>query len=129
MRTRLTNALLGLIGLLLFANLIVVSGWLPAASGEASNTTHDVLRARLIELVAADGKVVAQLHTAEDGAANLRMRDGNGEVRVKLGATSDGSALLLLNQHTEPVVNLVAAGEETTFRLSKPGAPDYVVRP
>jgi hypothetical protein len=61
-----------------------------------------VLRAQAIELVDKKGQVVAQLHTGEDGGGNLRLRSGDGVVRVKLGGTADGSGFLLFDKEAEP---------------------------
>lgn len=129
MSRRLTNGLLGIIAALLAAHLLILAGVLPLAPLVAPASTYEVVRARLIELVAEDGKVVAQLHTADDGGANLRMRDGRGEVRVKLGATTEGAGLILMNGSTEPAVSLAAFGDEPTVTLARPGAPAQVMRP
>src|SRR5688572_30304977 len=95
MNARFTQTLLALVALLLAANLFgtVRTAW----AARASEPVPDVLRARSIELVAADGKVVAQLHTGEDGSGQLRLRSAGGEVRVKLGPSSGGSSLILMD--------------------------------
>ena len=129
MASRSSIALLALIVLLLFANLLVLLR--PIASPRSSQTAeiHEVLRARLIELVSDDGRVVGQLHTAEDGSANLRLRNGDGEVRVKLGAASDGSGLILMSNDAEPAVWLAAKVSGTTLTLAESGKPKRVLAP
>lgn len=98
-----------------------------AARASTPPEVQEVVRARLIELVAADGKVVGQLHTAEDGSGNLRLRSGNGEVRVKLGASKDGSGLVLLDNNTEPGVILHAQGGGGVASLAEGGKSRRVV--
>lgn len=85
--------------------------------------------ARLIELASPQGNVVGQLHTAEDGSANLRLRSGQGEVRVKLGATNDGAGLVLLDSHTEPALQLRAAPAGPAITLEERGKPRRVLAP
>ena len=69
------------------------------AQGDAS-----VLRGRGLELVDATGQVRAQFNVEPGGEAVFRMRDESGTIRVKLGAGAEGSALLLLDETTEPGV-------------------------
>jgi hypothetical protein len=67
-----------------------------------------VLRAGAIELVDADGQVRAQLQVEPDGEVVFRLRDEAGTIRVKLGAGRYGSGLLLLDETTEPGIQLIA---------------------
>lgn len=129
MGPRMTNGLwLATVGLLA-ANLSVALRT-PSAAAAPDEPTHEVLRAKLIELVADDGRVVAQLHTAEDGSANLRLRDGAGEVRVKLGAAADGAALILMNASTEPGVWLESkAGASSIAVVANDGEPPRRIAP
>lgn len=71
----------------------------------------DVLRAHAIELVNERGDVVAELHLGEGGSGQLRLRNANGEVRVKLGPSNDGAGagLILMDKDTEPAVQLRAS--------------------
>ena len=73
------------------------------------------------------GQVVAQLHTAEDGAGQLRLRSGSGTVRVKLGASADGSALILMDSETEPAVWLAADRSDTKVTLAQNGKSQRVI--
>ncbi len=84
-------------------------GFVSLAKAQAPAQVQEVLRAKLIELVSASGQVVAQLHVGEDGGGNLRLSNGSGSVRVKLGATPDGAGLILMDSHTEPAVLLSAS--------------------
>ena len=60
-------------------------------------TGGSVLRAEAIELVGAQGQVRAQLDVEPDGEAVFRLRDEQGTIWVRVGASEDGSGLLLLN--------------------------------
>jgi hypothetical protein len=115
-----------LLGLLVLAQFGLIQS---VRAAQPQTQVHDVLRARVIELVSEQGQVVGQLHTAPDGSGNLRLRSGSGEVRVKLGATADGSGLLLMNQHTEPAVSLTAASTGAALALEERGKPRRLLTP
>jgi len=127
MRAGSTNALLSATIILLGANLAYQSGLIAPARVAGPPQVQEVIRAKLIELVAQDGKVVGQLHTAEDGSANLRLRSGTGEVRVKLGASRGGSGLVLLDNNTEPGVSLYAQDGGGGATLAEGGKNKRVV--
>jgi hypothetical protein len=130
MTHRPTQWLLSLIALLLLLLVLMQLGVLPAVARAAPQApVHDVLRARLVELVSEQGQVVAQLHTAPDGSGNLRLRNGSGEVRVKLGATTDGAGLILMNRDTEPALNLSTAATGPTLVMEERGKPRRVLSP
>jgi hypothetical protein len=77
-----------------------------------------VLRGRAIELLDERGQVRAQL-TVEpnNNEAVIRLRDPKGIIRVKMGASEDGSALLLLNETTEPGVHVLSKRSEVSMTL------------
>jgi hypothetical protein len=77
-----------------------------------------VVRARTIELVDGSGQVCAQIKVERPGReVVLRLRDQDGQVRVKLGAGRDGSGLLLANEATEPGVHALAGAKQTSLTL------------
>ena len=78
----------------------------------------EVLRARAIELVDAEGRVRAQLQVEDTGEVVFRLRDASGTIRVKLGAAEDGSGLLLLDERTEPGVQILAKESGTSLTLA-----------
>lgn len=127
MTTRTTNVLLVIAVALSGTSLVLQFGGIRSVQASTPVQVQDVVRAKLIELVAPDGKVVGQLHTAEDGSANLRLRSGSGEVRVKLGASNDGSGLVLLDSNTEPGVSLYAKGGGNTATVAEGGKVKRVV--
>lgn len=75
-----------------------------------------VLRGRSLELVDAAGQVRAEFIVEPDGEALFRMRDSAGTIRVKLGAGDSGSGLLLIDETTEPGVQIIARRSATATR-------------
>lgn len=90
-----------------------------SAQSQTPPQTHDVLRARLIELVNDKGDVVGQLHVGEGGSGQIRLRNGSGEVRVKLGVSNDGNGggLVMMDANTDPAVILAAEADGATLKL------------
>lgn len=77
-----------------------------------------VVRAQTIELVDAHGRVRVSLEVETNKEVVFRLRDANGTIRVKLGASEDGSGLLLANDETEPGVHILAKRTGTSVTLS-----------
>ena len=94
----------------------------------AAQTVPDVLRARAIELVDDRGRVRAQLNVESSGEVVFRLRDSSGTIRVKLGASEDGSGLLLANEATEPGVHILATRKATSVTLKR-GERSQVIQP
>jgi hypothetical protein len=106
--------------------LIALVAWLflakPPLDGE-------VLRARVIELVAEDGTVRASLKTESDGQAVLRLLDETGTIRVKLGADQDGSGFVLLDDQTEPGVHILSDEKGGRISLIGEDGAEQVIKP
>ena len=126
MTDRTTQALLAVVAVLLAAHLLRSAPSVPVAGAQE---VAPVLRAQAIELVNGQGLVVGQLYVGEDGAGNLRFRSGDGTVRVKLGATDDGSGLLLLDRDVEPAVVLGSNADGTSLTLAQQGRKQRVIKP
>ena len=118
MKERITSVLLALIVVLLATERVRST---PAAQAPDAEDVPAVLRAGAFELVNAQGKVVAQLFAGEDGGGNLRLRSGDGVVRVKIGATPDGSGLLLFDDEAEPAVWFASGAAGTKATLAEKG--------
>jgi hypothetical protein len=99
-------------------NLLCVIFVLSYGGSALAGPEKRVLRGEAIELLDEQGKVRAQLDVEPGGEAVFRMRDANGTIRVKMGASEDGSALLLLNNETEPSVHMLAKSSGTTLTLT-----------
>jgi hypothetical protein len=129
MRPWITPALLALNAALLAVHVVRSLDLVPPALAESPASASEVVRAKLIELVSNDGAVIAQLYPGEDGGGQLRLRNGEGMVGVKLGATKDGSALILMDREAEPAVWLAADSAGTRVRLAEQGKSPRVLAP
>jgi len=129
MKERKTQGLLVIIAALLAANLFQSAPGLPVARAQGAAQAPSVLRAEGFELVDKTGRVAAQLFLGEDGGGNLRLRSGDGMVRVKLGATPDGSGLILFDKEAEPSVWLAANKSGTSATLAEKGKEKKVLKP
>lgn len=119
--TQRLNVVVTVINLVLLVVLLSQDGAAVAQSDEP------VLRGRALELVDAAGQVRAQFDVEPDGEAVFRMRDSAGTIRVKLGADDNGSGLLLIDETTEPGVQIIArrsatSARPTTTRINLSGA-------
>jgi hypothetical protein len=129
MQDRVTQVLLGAVGVLLVAQVFRPAAAPPAARAEEAGKVPAVLRARMLELVDERGQVRASLKVEPGGEAVFRLLDGQGAIRVKLGGAGDGSGLLLLDDRTEPAVHVLAKAAGTTLTLAEKGKEKRVIRP
>jgi hypothetical protein len=93
-----------------------------------ADRVRSVLRARAIELVDGRGEVRAQIDVERNREVVFRLRDQQGRVRVKLGASRAGSGLLLVDEATEPGVQALAGAKGTSLTLQR-GAQRQVLVP
>lgn len=89
-------------------NLMLLVLVLSRSTAAVKQVSSEVIRGRALELVDDRGQVRAQVTVEPSGEAVLRLRDESGTIRVKLGASVSGSGLLLLDEATEPGVQIVA---------------------
>jgi hypothetical protein len=82
---------------------VLVGGLLMGAKADPPT-----VRARALELVDARGTVRGQWTVEPDGEVVLRLRDEQGAIRVKVGASARGSGLVLLDETTAPGVQVIA---------------------
>ncbi|HEY7798206.1 MAG TPA: hypothetical protein VIA80_05540 [Hyphomonadaceae bacterium] len=109
---------LPLIGLTLVnvaAAAVVVVG-LTTSRAQAAPEPTDTLRTQRIELVDKSGQVRGQFFVEESGEAVFRMRDEKGQIRVKLGASARGSGFILMDDKTEPGVQMLSGVSALTNR-------------
>jgi len=88
-----------------------------------------IIRARSIELVDDKGKSRALLSVEANGETVFRLRDSEGTIRVKLGASKDGSALLLLNDSTNPGIHALAKNNGTSITLINNNGQKKIINP
>jgi hypothetical protein len=101
---------LPLIGLTLVnvvAAATVIVG-LSANRAQAAPEPSDVVRTERLELIDKSGQVRGQLHVENSGEVVFRLRDEKGQIRVKLGASEKGSGFILMDDQTEPGVQMLS---------------------
>jgi hypothetical protein len=59
----------------------------------------------------------------------FRLLDQRGRIRVKLGASEDGSGLVLGNDTTEPGVHILAKADGSSLRLANKDRRERVITP
>ncbi len=99
--------------ILVILNLGLLSVVLTRGNPVLAQEQAQILRARGLELIDDAGQVRASFILESDGESVLRLFDANGTLRVKLGAGSTGSGLVLLDENTELGVQIIARREAT----------------
>jgi len=96
----------------------------------ANQTIPQVLRVRALQLVDKNGEVRSQLNVGEtNGEVIFRLLDAKGTIRVKMGASEEGSGLLLINHLTEPGVQILADQNGSSLTLTEEGGAKRVIEP
>lgn len=129
MNRRTNQVLLAAVFVLVAAHLFRSAPGVNSAGGEEAGSPPAVIRAQAFELVNKQGKVVAQLYLGEQGGGNIRLRSADGTIRVKLGATDEGSGLLLCDDNAEPAVMLASNKTGTSATLAEKGKEKLVLKP
>jgi hypothetical protein len=88
-----------------------------------------VLRGSALELVDPQGQVPGRMNVEPDGEVVLRLLDQRGTIRVKLGAGTDGSGLLLANDRTAPGVHLLATAAGSSVRVVNKDGRERLIAP
>jgi hypothetical protein len=124
MRTNQIAVALTVINFMLLIGLLVQNRMI------ASQTIPDVLRVRAFELVDGNGRGRAQFNVDEtNGEVIFRLRDENENIRVKLGASEEGSGLLLINDLTQPGIHILARQDDTSLTLTDQSGTSQVIEP
>lgn len=89
----------------------------------------DVVRARVIELVDENGRERASLKVEPSGEVVFRLKGENEAIRVKLGASDAGSGLVLLNEATEPGIQMLADQDGPRIILTGEDGVQQVIKP
>jgi len=114
---------------LMVINLVFLVFVLAQCGTIDTQTASQVLSVRAVELVDDNGQVRAQLNVESNGEVVFRLRDAKGVIRVKLGASEEGSGLLLLNDLTEPGVHILTNQNGTSLTLTEKGGAQRVIEP
>jgi hypothetical protein len=94
-----------------------------------SSTELQVLRGSALELVDQRGRIRGRLNVEPQGQVVLRLFDEGGTIRVKLGAGTDGSGLLLANDATAPGIHLLATAKESSVRVVSRDGRERLITP
>jgi len=76
-----------------------------------------VLRGSALELVDNHNQLRARIDIEADGEVVLRLLDQQGVIRVKLGTSTAGSSLVLMNDAARPGLQILATGTGSSLRL------------
>ena len=95
----------------------------------ATQSIPQVIRVRAFELIDENGRVRAQLNVESNGEVVFRLRDEKETIRVKIGASEEGSGLLLANNLTEPGVHMLADQNGSSLTLIEEGGGKRVIEP
>jgi hypothetical protein len=109
-------------------NIVLLVCVAAQSKSEAQPGIQSIVRARAIELVDDKGRIRASLNVATNGEAVFRLRDSDETIRLKLGASKEGSALLLLDDSTNPGLHVISK-HGTTMTLFNSDGRKRVVEP
>ena len=112
MKTNYVSALLILLNMGFFLLL---------SANYKQNQEFDKITVREFELVGDNGMRRANIKVESSGEVVLRMMDKEGTIRVKLGASGDGSGLVLMDDSTEPAIHALAKKEGGKVTLQSQG--------
>jgi len=110
-------------------NLCIIINLVAQSKQKDAQSITSVIRARSIELVDDKGQSRALLSVEANGETVFRLRDAEGTIRVKLGASRDGSALLLLNDSTAPGIHALARTNGTSITLIDKNKQKKILKP
>lgn len=107
--------------------LLVILG--SHAIADAEPEVVPIVRTSAFELVDAQGHVRTRLMVEESGEVVLRLLDETGTIRVKIGAGSEGSGLVMLDDRTEPGIQMLARADDSVIRLANAAGASRTITP
>lgn len=105
-----TNQFVSAVGILNFIILLFITA-------SPQRDKFDKITVQEFELVDQSGEQRASIKIEEGGEVVFRLRDTEGNIRVKLGGNREGSGLVLLDGETNPGVHVVAKRSGSTFTI------------
>lgn len=123
MKIQPINILLAGINLVLLVFLVTRLG------PSISQGNIPTLRGRAFELVDEQGAVRASIKVEPGGEAVLRLLDQKGVLRIKLGTSTEGSGLVLLNSDTNLGVQILANSSGSSITLKNKDGQEEVIGP
>jgi len=79
--------------------------------------TFDKISVHEFELLDKDGKQRVSIKVEDDGEVVFRLRDHTGAIRLKMGASEDGSGLVLLDGNTDSGIQALAKKSGTSLTV------------
>ena len=114
---------------LIIVNLIVLLSVLTDEGSASDQGVAPVLRGRALELVDIHGLTRARINMEPTGEVVLRLFDESGTIRIKIGASKNGSGLVLLNDSTEVGVHLLANDNGSSLKLMDKNGRQRLISP
>ena len=111
------------------SGVVLLSLTIAACNGAGADEPPGVIRASRLELVDDAGVVRASIKVEPGGEVVFRLTDQTGAIRVKMGASSDGSGLVLENDATEPGIHALATSAGTKLTLRNKDGGEQVLTP
>ena len=108
-----------------FILLLIFLGGFRSFAGE----DESFLRIQGLELVDKNGIVRSSLKIESEGEVVLRFFDEKGTIRFKAGASEKGSGLLLLNNSTDPGIQILAKESRTSLKLTAQNGKEKLIEP
>ncbi|MGC3945400.1 MAG: hypothetical protein QM762_12950 [Chryseolinea sp.] len=102
-----------LLGFLLVIGFFILTGNRPF------QTKFEKITVQEFEMIDANGARRASIKVEDEVV--LRLMDQEGTIRVKVGANQQGSGLVLLDNHTEPGVHVLARNDKTSIKVTTSG--------
>jgi hypothetical protein len=78
----------------------------------------DKITVKEFEMVDDKGNMRASIKAESNGEVVFRLKDKRGIIRVKIGASEDGSALVLLDKNTNPGVFVMAKRDTSSITIT-----------
>ncbi|MGE5811166.1 MAG: hypothetical protein ACM339_06665 [Ignavibacteria bacterium] len=122
MKSRYFLTVLMIVNLLMF---IFLMGGLSSSSAD----DQKILKIRGLEMIDENGLIRSSLRLEPEGEVILRFFDNKGEIRFKAGASEKGSGLLLINNLTNPGVQIIAKDIGTSLKLIDKNGKEKLIEP
>src|SRR5688500_5452113 len=87
------------------------------SASHVSRETFDKITVKEFELVDENGAQRVSIRAEKGGEVVFRLKDAKGTIRVKIGASEDGSGLVLLDDSTNVGIHALAKKGGTTLTL------------
>lgn len=98
-------------------------------SAKPQQQTFQKITVQEFELVDKTGQVRANIVAYPEGEVVFRLKDAKGSVRVKLGASQDGSGLVMLNNSTEVGIHALVKTKGSSISVVNSDGKKQEIKP